>query len=484
MAGIAQYAPMIASGGRGLTDDPLSTGAEEAMAKGTGGLTLGLMATYPVAVNNPGRFGNTYNDLADTAIKATSALNTFTSYKDGLGLLNPYGGEGYNQAIATTSPKNLLNTTFDILSYMNPVTASLNIANKLTQDDQDAPFGNLPGMKQVAQGLNVAGDFLDDTFIGEGLETVTDFVYDNTIGPLMATEPGKFFYDLASLPMNAVKGTYRTVKELGELVDRTVFGGYLPGLAKDDDPQSQQWNNPFKPLTENYAQVKDKVIDALTTSDEEAFTEQINEWAESQFPGFENVTPEDIPGLFDMWNEGLKNATPTDMSFYQDNPSYIPEGDYYNPTDNTLNTLPGGGRFVSDPQDHSETGLGYTYIPDGYTYDPDIGIVKSHDSNSEDFIPKDTNDYQAISDADKKVMDGAIALTEENQKVMDQINETARQNISDSARTNASIGNSIFYQRDIQRQLDTAIRNNYYNNYNHVDRYNRDYGTGRTSMNA
>ena len=475
---------MITSGGRGLTDDPLGSGAEEGLSMGAGGLTLGLMGTYPIALNNPGRLGNSYNKMADTAIQATSALNTLSAYKDGLGLLNPYNGEGQTQAVATTSPKNLLNVTFDALSFLNPVTAGLNLANNLTKDEEDAPFGNLPGMKQVAEGVNDVGEWLDGTWVGEALEDGTDWLYQHTIGPVMNTEAGRFFFDLAELPLNVAQGTYRTVKELGEFVDRTVFGGYLPGLAKDDDPQSQQWNNPFKPLSENYGRVQDKVIDALTTSDEEAFTNAINEWAESENPHFEHITAEDIPGMLDMWDEGLKGAIPDDAIFYKNNPGYIPEGSYYNPKDNILNQLPGGDRWFSDPQDRSETGLGYTYVPDGYTFDPDIGLVRSHDFDASDFIPEDTNDYSGITEADKKVMDLVEnQLTAENQDVMRVINENARQSLADNARLTASINASRDYSNFTSNWQPTVNRIETYNydnmagqDYSRYDRYyERDY---------
>jgi len=71
-----------------------------------------------------------------------------------------------------------------------------------------------------------------------------------------------------------VQTGYNALKEAGEWVDRTLFGNYLPGLANEENPDTMRWDNPTRPLVENFDRFGNIMEDNVYT--ETIPTETIN----------------------------------------------------------------------------------------------------------------------------------------------------------------------------------------------------------------
>ena len=320
--------------------------------------SMGLTAMYPVALNNPGRLANFYNSSAKNLINAGKGVEMFSKYKNMLGITNPVFGRA--TAGATTSPRNILNTGLDIASFANPVTGILNLANKTTVDEDD-PYGTVPVVSDIAEFVGGIGDDLNESAVGQGIKKVTGAIHDATIGPVMRSDPGKFFYNLAKIPLSFAQGVVNATSEAYEAIDRTLFNNYLPGGANPDKPETMEYNESFDVFMQDLENLKDKV----TLSDKEKYFKQYEKTfgntigAEDHYGGYLNAI---------ALNEKYEKDPPL---YYKDHPDRAPEGQYYNPKVHALLPIPEG--YEKDPNlFKSEDGV----VPaqEGKVYDPEVGI--------------------------------------------------------------------------------------------------------------
>ena len=242
---LQEYQAMLANQGR---LDNIPNYAEDAMGSGVTASAVGLNATLPIVQNNL-KYADGFNRVADATQKASNALGIYGGYKSALGLTDPTMG---NEAFANTfSPGNMLNTGIQYASYLNPITGTLQGINSLTQDEEN-PYGTIPGVSNFNQYVGEASNRINATGPGQAVMNTLGSIYDRTLGPVMSSTPGQLLHATATLPLSAVQTGYNALKEAGEWVDRTLFGNYLPGLANEENPDTMRWDNPTRPLVENF----------------------------------------------------------------------------------------------------------------------------------------------------------------------------------------------------------------------------------------
>jgi len=379
-------------------------GVERKLGNTLGMGSMALTAMYPVALNNPGRLGDFYNSSAKNLINAGKAVGVFNQYKNIIGFADPIQGQNYAQS--TTSPRNILNTAVDIASFTNPVTALLNMGNKQTIDREN-PYGTIPLVSDFAEMVGDAGTYLNKTPVGKGLKAGTGFIYKNTLQPIAQSAPGRFFYDLAKIPLSFTQGVVNSVSEAYEAIDRTLFNNYLPFGADSEKPETLKYNPSFN----QFIQDIDNLVDKVTTSDKEAFVAQHKE----MFPEKSEI---ELDSIYDWWTDAVAEGNPYQENpnlFYEERPDLAPSGYYYNKKLKVPMPTPEG--YQPDPNGyHSENGL--VQVPDDQIYDPHSGTfytITDGDFDPLDLIPEGiTNeDVSAFFPPDKDPLSIAKELQPE-----------------------------------------------------------------------
>lgn len=207
---------------------------------------LALGAT-PVVLNNLERTADPFLDYLDTLDQGYKNLNSYNAYSNSVQLAHPeYGAErmAYN-----VSPGTLMGTALDLgISAINPYFGIARFANNLTSSDEN-PGGSIPILSHLQDGINYVQDSINNTEFAKGIRTGVQNAVNPIYEHLIDTRVGRPLYETASLPMEFVESGGNLFRETGEFIDRTFFGGYIPGLANDDDPLTQEWNNPFENFT-------------------------------------------------------------------------------------------------------------------------------------------------------------------------------------------------------------------------------------------
>ena len=524
-----QYASMLAGSGRSRSN--LDTGAEAGLGTATTLSALGLTATAPIVQNNLG-YAEQFNNIANATNRLGNATNLYSNVKSGLGLIDPSMG---SETFANTlSPGNALNAGAQIASYLNPVTGTLQAINSLTQDEEN-PYGTLPVVSNVNEWVGDRAEELNQTPIAQGIRSGLTTAYDATLRPIMNSTPGQYLHATAMLPVSAVESGYNVLKEAGEWVDRTLFGNYLPGLANEEKPDTMIWNNPLTPLKQNFDQFGNITANNVYQDNsplERITAEDMNkDWISDDLKNLMltiNATSPIVTDNLGDINVPAPGASYPDMDLGGDFEVFASQvnTDYAN----ALAEKARGDRFVDDPNNVSETGMGYTYVPPGFVFDPEVGLIRNYD----EALGGDNNDYTYLSDQDRQVMDSINAKADRLERDKMFLDPTRDQILKDSylseantlrdahnhqmkgamydanfrydfrkknpeekvgdyflfngANTqyttgrewNASSLNDFWYN-DISRQVNDAINYNFNTNFNHVDPGNTSYGTGGTS---
>lgn len=533
---LQEYQLMLANQGR-LETTPQYNQAENAMGSGVTASAVGLNATLPIVQNNL-KYADGFNRVAEATQKAGNALGIYGGYKSALGLTDPSRGE---EAFANTlSPGNMLNTGIQYASYLNPITGTLQGINSLTQDEEN-PYGTIPGVSNFNQYVGEASNRINATGPGQVVMNTLGSIYDRTLGPVMSSTPGQLLHATASLPVSAVQTGFNAVKEAGEWVDRTLFGNYLPGLANEEKPDTMIWNDPTLPLRQNFDQfgniMENNVYPETRAPAEQVEVGEMNDdWSKNALRELMTTIDATAGAVGDSVNIDV----PTPGASYPDmelddfkvfagsvNKAYMDA--------QSRQVRDESDRFIDDPNNLSETGLGYTYVPDGFEFDPEVGLKLAPDFDSNPI--EDTNDYSNLSDQDREVMQTAIekanfikknkifldptledhvlnqsTINEINtlkayhdsmvinpsratwhywanwEKVFRKDNPTPRLGdyfLFNGSRVDHQTGRvynpsnlQTYWANDIRSQIDQAIEYNYNTNYNHVDPYNTNYGTG------
>jgi len=534
---LQEYQAMLANQGR-LETSPQYNQAENAMGSGVTASAVGLNATLPIVQNNL-KYADGFNRVAEATQKAGNALGIYGGYKSALGLTHPTEGE---KAFANTlSPGNMLNTGIQYASYLNPITGTLQGINSLTQDEEN-PYGTIPGVSNFNEYVGETSNRLNATGPGQAVMNTLGSIYDRTLGPVMSSTPGQLLHATASLPVSAVQTGFNAVKEAGEWVDRTLFGNYLPGLANEEKTDTMRWNDPTLPLRLNFDQfgnIMEKNVYPETRAPTEAGEmddmEMNADWAKGALQELMtniNATAGAVDDL--VYLEGINDPKVT--TYPGEVFENINNKDEFKVFANSVNKAYADAqsrqvreesdRFMEDPNNLSETGLGYTYVPDGFEFDPEVGLKLSPDFDAKPI--EDTNDYSNLSDQDREVMQTAINNanfikenkifldpTKEdhvlNQSTINEINTLKAHHdsmvidpsystwyywanwdrvyrkdnptpklgdyfIFNGTRTSHLTGRpystnnlSSFWSRDINRQVQENINNNYTQNWNYVD---------------
>lgn len=205
------------------------------------------LGATPVVLNNLERTADPFLDYLDTLDQGYKNLNSYNAYSNSVQLAHPeYGAErmAYN-----ASPGTLMGTALDLgISAINPYFGIARFANNLTSSDEN-PGGSIPILSHLQDGINYVQDSINNTEFAKGIRTGVQNAVNPIYEHLIDTRVGRPLYETASLPMEFVESGGNLFRETGEFIDRTIFGGYIPGLANDDDPLTQEWNNPFENFT-------------------------------------------------------------------------------------------------------------------------------------------------------------------------------------------------------------------------------------------
>ena len=428
-----QYASMLAGSGRAPSD--FDTGAEAGLGTATTLSALGLTATAPIVQNNLG-YAEQFNNIANATNRLGNATNLYSNVKSGLGLIDPSSGSG--TFANTLSPGNALNAGAQVASYLNPVTGTLQAINSLTQDEEN-PYGTLPVVSNVNQWIGDRAEELNQTPMAQGIRSGLTTAYDATLRPIMNSTPGQYLHATAMLPVSAVESGYNVLKEAGEWVDRTLFGNYLPGLANEEKPDTMIWNNPLTPLKENLDQFgnitgnnayDNPVLEQV--SDEDMNKDWISDELKNLMLTIDATASSVTDNLGDI-NVPIPGTSYPNMDLGDDfkvfasqvNPDYA----------NALSEKAKGDRFVDDPNNVSETGKGYTYVPTGYYFDPEVGLIRNYD----EALGGDNNDYTYLSDQDRQVMDSINAKADRLERDKMFLDPTREQILKDSYLSEANM---------------------------------------------
>lgn len=235
-------------------------GAEKALGNLATGSAVATTAMYPVVKNNL-QYADTYGDVARATTNLGKGVNAYANYKSALGLTDPSSG-GINMA-NMLSPGNLAGSGANLAMMSNPVTGSIAGLNMLTADEEN-PYGTIPGIKQLNKGITTVSNRLNQTPFARALGGTVRGLYDNTLGRVLNTRPGRFAHSVLSTPFSAVEGTFGAVREGYQALDRGLFGGLLPGGAKDGIEETQRWDNPYTGLKDNFKNVRSTFNDMFT----------------------------------------------------------------------------------------------------------------------------------------------------------------------------------------------------------------------------
>ena len=516
---LQQYNAMLMSNGRSPSN--FDGGAESALGMAVAGSAVGLQATLPIVENNLS-YADAFNNIANTTSRVGDAVGVYGGYKSALGLIDPWQGEGAFQE--TLSPGNAVNTGGQLAWYNNPVTGTLQALNQLTANEEN-PFGQVPGVSNINEFVANQSARLNATGVAQSIRSGLGTAYGNTIGPIMSSTPGQLAYNTAMLPVSAIESGYNFLKESGEWVDRTLFGNYLPGLANEEKPLTMEWNNPAQPLIDNvnaYSGILERnqyASEPVGDVSEIPVDETNDDWIRGE-----------LNNLMDTINLNTERVTDNlgDINVSKPNVSYpnlelntefeVPISEGNEQYANALEQNARGDRFVDDPNDISETGEGFTYVPVGYTFDPEVGLIKMPGSS----LGQDNADYTYLSDQDRQVMNSVLEKANQleskkmfldptreyqvlNSATLNEANrlegdhnhmmkgamydamyryDFRKKNpetklgdyfLYNGASTNASTGRTWnpsnineYWSRDIDRQVSNAIQTNYTHNYNYV----------------
>lgn len=220
------------------------TGTGNALNLGVGGSALALQALQPAVLNNL-QYAPEYMDAVNTYSDFASGVDMYNKLQMGVNMTNPKDGNAYfSEAFG-------LGNTFETgallgLSAINPAVGISMLTNALTTND-DNPFGQIPLVSDVQEGISNFSDWLNSTQVGGNITSGLSGLYDNVFKPVTNSVPGKYANAIAQLPLDFTDAVVSTLGEGYEFIDGTLFGGYLPG-GQTDDPESQEWNNPLENL--------------------------------------------------------------------------------------------------------------------------------------------------------------------------------------------------------------------------------------------
>lgn len=242
----------LSSGSGGLSN---AQGLEGGLSTTATAGALGATAVYPVVLNNMS-YADDYNNLTKAVGNVGSAGGIYSNYKTALGLAD-YDSAGSDQFANTFSPGNLFRAGVETASYTNPLTGVLNAVNSITRDEEN-PEGTIPGVSFVQGKVDAMADAMNNSQLGTAISRGARNIYNKTIAPVVQSKPGKLLTSTAGLPMGLAESGYQTLREGYQALDRGLFGGYLPGGAKDD-VESQRFDNPLNPLRTSYKRFKNAI---------------------------------------------------------------------------------------------------------------------------------------------------------------------------------------------------------------------------------
>lgn len=240
------------STGGGLSNDQ---GLEGGLNRTATAGALGATAVFPAVVNNMS-YADDYNNLTKSVNAVGKAGGIYSGYKTALGLMD--SGTGSDQFANTFSPGNMLRSGFETASYLNPITGVLNAVNSLTRDE-DTPQGTIPGVSFVQGKVDAMADAINKSQLGTAISRGARNIYDKTIAPVVQSRPGQIITSGAGVPLGLAESGYSTLREGYQALDRGLFGGYLPFGARDDDPETQRFDNPLDPLTQSFNRFKNTI---------------------------------------------------------------------------------------------------------------------------------------------------------------------------------------------------------------------------------
>lgn len=244
----------LSSGSGGLSNDQ---GLEGGLNRTATAGALGATAVFPAVVNNMS-YADDYRNLTKSVGEVGRVGGIYSNYKTALGLAD-YDSAGSDQFSNTFSPGNMFRTGVQTASYMNPVTGILNAVNSLTRND-DTPQGTIPGVNFVQGKVDAMADAMNNSQLGTAISRGARNIYNKTIAPVVQSKPGKLLTSTAGLPMGLAESGYSTLREGYQALDRGLFGGYLPFGARDDDPETQKFDNPLNPLAQSYSRFKNSIL--------------------------------------------------------------------------------------------------------------------------------------------------------------------------------------------------------------------------------
>ena len=304
------YLNLSANMGRGSTASGVSSdqGAEKFINNSATAGALGATAVFPAVVNNMS-YADDYVNLTKTVNKVGQAGAVYSSYKTALGLAGPQGSE---QMGNTFSPGNLMRARVETASYLNPVTGVLNAVNSMTKNEKN-PQGTLPGVSYVQGKVDQFGNALNNTKVGNFMSNTAQAFHENFISPVLQTRPGQMLTSVAGIPMGAVESGYNALREGYQGLDRNFFGGYLPGGAKNDDPETQRWDNPMDPLKQSLDHFGN------TLRNDQRQTDSADAWMDPEGP-VNNSSPKAEALFTDMVVDG-KVYTAEELQDIKQNPT-------------------------------------------------------------------------------------------------------------------------------------------------------------------
>jgi hypothetical protein len=240
------------STGGGLSNDQ---GLEGGLNRTATAGALGATAVFPAVVNNMS-YADDYNNLTKSVNAVGKAGGIYSGYKTALGLMD--SGTGSDQFANTFSPGNMLRSGFETASYLNPITGVLSAVNSLTRDE-DTPQGTIPGVSFVQGKVDAMADAINKSQLGTAISRGARNIYDKTIAPVVQSRPGQIITSGAGVPLGLAESGYSTLREGYQALDRGLFGGYLPFGARDDDPETQRFDNPLDTLTQSFNRFKNTI---------------------------------------------------------------------------------------------------------------------------------------------------------------------------------------------------------------------------------
>lgn len=240
---LQRYASILAGNARSGTGVEYG-GAEKAMGELATGSAIATTAMYPV-VNNNHQYIDEYTDMANFTNKVGKGAQAYGNYKSALGLVSP--STGGDTMANMLSPGNLVGSGATLAMMSNPVTASLAGINSLTSDEEN-PYGTIPGVKQANKFVAGVADKMNQTPVAQGIRKGVTSLYDQTMGRVLNTRPGRAFTSVAELPFQVAEAGYQGVREGYQALDRGIFGGLLPWGAQEGKPETQRWDNPLPRL--------------------------------------------------------------------------------------------------------------------------------------------------------------------------------------------------------------------------------------------